>query len=326
MEKILVFLETAEDMRLLNHAGKLARQREYELIAVTMEAVALSELAKEPVSRLYRMPHGCDEYLCAAILTAFCRTEKPEILLFPATVYSRMAAPMVAADLQAGLVADCTGLEWADDGFVQIRPAFGSSCLASIRTKGTPQIATVRRGAVGDIPSGEGTAIPTPVILPEPDCIARKRPILTTSTARKAQQTLYNAEIIVSGGYGVGSAEGFRLLEALADKLHAGLGASRAAVNAGFAPYRCQVGLTGQIVRPKLYLAFGISGAVQHLVGMEAAETVIAVNSDKQAPIFSYADYGFVADWETTVKRLLAHLDNNSNLNTPSGVIDIITS
>ena len=113
-------------------------------------------------------------------------------------------------------------------------------------------------------------------------------------------------------------------METLASKLSAGLGASRAAVNAGFAPYRCQVGLTGQIVRPKLYLAFGISGAVQHLVGMEAAETVIAVNRDPRAPIFSYADYGLVSDWEPTARRLLELLDNNPNFNNPSDVKEML--
>ena len=120
---------------------------------------------------------------------------------------------------------------------------------------------------------------------------------------------LSQADIIVAGGMGVGSREGFRKLELLAAKLGAGLGASRTAVDAGFAPYRCQVGMTGVTVCPKVYLAVGISGAVQHLAGMSGSEKVIAINSDPKAPIFDYADYGIVGDWEEIVDSLLKEED-----------------
>ena len=123
----------------------------------------------------------------------------------------------------------------------------------------------------------------------------------------RAKHELYCAEVIVSGGFGVGSKEGFALLSELADAMNAGLGASRAAVNAGFASYKNQVGLTGQIVRPRIYIAFGISGAVQHIIGMEASQTVIAINNDSHAPIFSHADYGIVSDWEPIAREMLAY-------------------
>ena len=324
MGDIYVFLEAAEDLQLLSHGNQLAEERHCGLVAISKQSVPVRSQAFYRVRKIYCIPDWWDENKCAVAITEICAENKPDILLFPATIFSRMTAPLVAADLKAGLVADCTTLEWTADGFLQTRPAFGSSCLAGILTMGTPQIATVRRGAVGSRCYGESGEEPEVVELSKPGGVSGKGPLRVMSTPRKKEQDLYNAEIIVSGGFGVGSAEGFKLLETLASKLSAGLGASRAAVNAGFAPYRCQVGLTGQIVRPKLYLAFGISGAVQHLVGMEAAETVIAVNRDPRAPIFSYADYGLVSDWEPTARRLLELLDNNPNFNNPSDVKEML--
>lgn len=306
--KIIVFLEAAEDLPLLRSGAALSRERGYALIAVSLDTVPLKSLCLEPVTKIYRLPSLCSESACAESLSKLCREEDPEILLFPATVYSRTVAPLVAARLHTGLVADCTELRWENGAFVQTRPALGSAYLASIQTTGRPKIATVRRGAVGKPLPGGGTAEPPVVsLLPQLDATELAVQIIGREP-RKKEPTLSQAEIIVAGGYGVGSAEGFALLEILAKRLSASLGASRAAVNAGFAPYRCQIGLTGQIVRPRVYLAFGISGAVQHLVGMEAAETVIAVNSDKNAPIFSYADYGLTEDWKNVVLHLLERL------------------
>ena len=306
--KIVVFLEAAEDLPLLGCGAALSGERGCALIAVSLDTVPLKALCLEPVTKNYRLPSSCGESACAECLAALCREEDPEILLFPATAYSRTVAPLVAARLQTGLVADCTGLKWENGVFVQTRPALGSAYLASIQTAGRPKIATVRRGAVGKPLPGEKTAEPPVVsLLPQFDAAELAVQIIGREL-RKKEPSLSQAEIIVAGGYGIGSPEGFALLGTLAKRLSAGLGASRAAVNAGFAPYRCQVGLTGQIVRPRVYLAFAISGAVQHLVGMEAAETVIAVNSDKNAPIFSYADYGLTEDWKSVVLRLLERL------------------
>ena len=127
-------------------------------------------------------------------------------------------------------------------------------------------------------------------------------------TLRDESMPLHRTKIILAGGLGIGSREGFEQLEALARKLGAAVAASRAAVDAGFAPYRCQVGITGVTVCPQLYIAVGISGAVQHLAGMSGAQKVIAINSDPHAPIFDYADYGIVGDWKTIFDNLLEEL------------------
>ena len=305
MGKISVFLESEEDLTLYFCGRELARQKGCELVPICLDVVQTENLAFEPVRRIYRLPTSFDETMCAAAIAALCREEEPAVLLFPATVFSRMTAPMVAAELQAALVADCTGLEWSAEGLIQTRPAYGSSYLAAIRSSGATAIATVRRGTVGSRSDNALKTEPTIFSVSEVSEKRWNKPVLVDRIPKKNQQTLYNAEIVVAGGRGVGSADGFRLLEELAVSLSGSLAASRAAVNDGFAPYRCQVGLTGQIVRPRLYLAFGISGAVQHLVGMEQAKTVIAVNRDKDAPIFSHADFGLVADWEKTALRLL---------------------
>ena len=166
------------------------------------------------------------------------------------------------------------------------------------------QLATVR----------PGTFRPAEAPCPQPEITPEYYTPATTQLRQIATELftqgkpLSQAQIIVAGGLGVGSKEGFQKLQQLAERLGAGLGASRCAVDSGFAPYRCQVGITGTTVCPKLYIAVGISGAVQHLSGMSGAEKVIAINSDPKAPIFDYADYGIVGDWEAAVDALMEQL------------------
>jgi electron transfer flavoprotein alpha subunit len=183
------------------------------------------------------------------------------------------------------------------------RPTFGRSLLADILCPThRPQMATVCPGAyLPDIPivsRKSGLVIPVEPPREPPDAVLLQSII-------SGNQPLSAARRIVAGGKGIGSREGFRLLEQLAAAMGAAVGASRAAVNAGYAPYPQQIGLTGQTVRPCVYLAFGISGAVQHLVGMEKSDLIIAVNTDPRAPIFEYADYGIVGDWQETAEELL---------------------
>ena len=205
--------------------------------------------------------------------------------------------PMLAWLLDGGLTADCTGLEMEGDELIQTRPACGNSLMATLRTVSPIQMATVRPGT---FPPRKCQASSVTVI-PENYHPREEKVKIIEDTVFGEGKPLSQAEIVIAGGLGVGSKENFRKLEGLAEALGAGVGASRAAVDAGFAPYRCQIGMTGVTVCPKLYIAVGISGAVQHLAGMSGAEKVIAINSDPHAPIFDYADYGIVGDWETAM-------------------------
>lgn len=229
---------------------------------------------------------------------------KSTIVLAPATVRMRNIMPMVAAELSAGLTADCIGIELDEEGqLLQTRPAFGNSTMAQIRTESPVQLATVRPGTFRfrEIPAEDPVRISE--IAPKDEKVACLE-ILPFSQGAP----LLQAQIVVAGGLGIGSKKGFSKLEQLAKKLGGAVAASRSAVDAGFAPYHCQVGITGVTVCPELYIAVGISGAVQHLSGMSGATKIIAINSDPKAPIFDYADYGIVGDWEATIDRLLEEL------------------
>lgn len=229
--------------------------------------------------------------------------EKPWVIAASADTFGRTVAATVAALLETGLGADCTALEEREDGLLLMtRPTFGQSLMAKIICPShRPQIATVRpgtylpekkrEGCKGEIIRVEDFFQPSVVQLLE------RQPGM--------DKLLSFARIIVAGGRGIGSREGFELLGQLASAMGASLGASREAVSAGYAAYHRQIGLTGQTVGPDVYIAFGISGAVQHLAGMEKSSVVIAVNSDEKAPIFEYADYGIVGDWERAAQAML---------------------
>ena len=212
----------------------------------------------------------------------------------------RNLMPMLAWHLKAGLTADCTALRLEGGRLFQTRPAFGNSLMADICSLSDIQMATVRPGTFRP----EKRPVGNPIV-ERLTFVPSNRVRLLDFTPFPEGKPLSQAEIIVAGGMGVGSREGFAKLEKLAKKLGAGLGASRTAVSAGLAPHSCQVGMTGVTVCPKLYLAFGISGAVQHLAGMSGSGIVVAVNRDPKAPIFDYADYGIVGDWEVIADQLL---------------------
>jgi len=241
-----------------------------------------------------------DETAFADFLSEKIQQWGSRIILAPATVPMRNIMPALAWKLGGGLTADCTALTLEDAALIQTRPAFGNSLMANIRSLSQIQMATVRPGTF----RAEERLVQHPQIYAEAYSGAGRVRVLSFDAYKKGKP-LSQAEIIVAGGMGIGSKEGFRKLELLADRLGAGLGASRSAVDAGFAPFRCQVGLTGATVCPKLYIAVGISGAVQHLAGMSGSGKIIAINSDPKAPIFDYADYGVVGDWEAVIDPLL---------------------
>ena len=233
----------------------------------------------------------------------------PDIALFPATVRGRFLSAWAAAKLDTGLTADCTGLDITTEGLLrQIRPAYGSNLTAQILCREKrPQMASVRPG-VFPMPRDEDRSHCPPVITDMSALAAGEMLTLLDSIPMDGGTSLQNAQVIVAGGKGIGGREGFDLLDKLAALLGGAVGATRSAVDAGWAPYARQIGQTGVTVRPRLYIAFGISGMIQHTVGMSASKTVIAVNTDRNAPIFKSADIGIVAPWRETAGYMIEYL------------------
>ncbi len=247
-------------------------------------------------------------------LSETLRTLQPDVMLFPATIRGRFLSAWVAARLETGLTADCTDLTLTEDGLLkQVRPAFGGNLTAEILCRNhRPQMASVRPG-VFPVPEGrEGRQIPVYLCNADesiPQCLRR----IAFQPAEKGI-SLQNARVIVAGGKGVGSKAGFAKLAELADLLGGAVGATRSAVDAGWIGYEHQIGQTGVTVRPDFYIAVGISGFIQHTVGMNAAKTVLAINKDRNAPIFKQADYGIVSDWEEAVDGLIEYLKGRIKL------------
>jgi electron transfer flavoprotein alpha subunit len=224
---------------------------------------------------------------------------KPDTVLFGATSTGRDLAPRIASRLKTGLTADCTELDIdVETGNVQwTRPAFGGNLMAVIECPNTrPQMGTVRPGVFkkGTCHDGHIAEIIRETVIKPP--AGRAKMIEFLDDVAEAMVNLEEAEIIVSGGRGLGKPENFALVKALADALGGVVGSSRAAVDAGWIPHAHQVGQTGKTVGPKLYIACGISGAIQHLAGMSSSDTIVAINKDPDAPIFTVADYGIVGN------------------------------
>lgn len=304
MKEILVLCPFGLDAGLVSKAAALSGESPVRVLVPEADMEAAQDVGAGIIHTLVADSPIADEALFSRWLAEKITGWGSRILLAPATVSMRNVMPMLAWRLEAGLTADCTGLTVEGDELIQTRPAFGNSLMAKIRTVSSVQMATVRPGT---FPPRKCRASSVTVI-PETYCPREERVTITEDTFFGEGKPLSQAEIVIAGGLGVGSKENFRKLEVLADVLGAGVGASRAAVDAGFAPYRCQIGMTGVTVCPKLYIAVGISGAVQHLAGMSGAEKVIAINSDPHAPIFDYADYGIVGDWEKVIDQWIAIL------------------
>jgi len=221
-------------------------------------------------------------------------------ILAPATTVGKNVLPRVAALLDVAQISEITGIESAD---TFVRPIYAGNALATVKSADPVKVITVRTTAFDAVDGGNSAEIET-----IPAAADTAQSTLTHRELSKSERPeLGAAKIIVSGGRGLGNGENYRaLLEPLADKLGAALGASRAAVDAGFVPNDYQVGQTGKIVAPQLYIAIGISGAIQHLAGMKESKVIVAINKDPDAPIFQIADYGLVADLFETVPALAA--------------------
>jgi electron transfer flavoprotein alpha subunit len=238
------------------------------------------------------------ENLAALVLTI---AEQYSHILGPASAYGKNVLPRVAASLDVQQISEISAVE-SPDTFV--RPTYAGNAMATVQSSDRIKVITVRATAFD--PAGEQAAAPVENLAPGPDLGLTQFKGAELSKSERPELTA--ARIIVSGGRGMGSAENFKILEALADKLGAAVGASRAAVDSGFMPNEYQVGQTGKIVAPELYIAIGISGAIQHLAGMKDSKVIVAINKDAEAPIFSVASYWLVDDLFKAVPELTQEL------------------
>ena len=298
---------------LLGVGRRLADKLGVELSAVLFGATkdSAEELIKYGADRVYLAQDPALERFndepYARLLISLINTYKPEIVLAGATPIGRSFFPRVAATLRAGLTADCTAFDIEPEtrNLLQTRPAFGGNIMATIITPSRrPQMATVRPRVMKRLepdPSRKGE-----IIFIKPDSISsRTRVIDSIKEVSELAVNLQEADVIVAGGRGLGDPKGFKMLEELAGLLGGAVGASRAAVDAGWISYSHQIGQTGKTVCPKLYIACGISGAVQHLVGMQSSDIIVAINKNPEAPIFNVADYGIVGDVYEIVPLLI---------------------
>ncbi len=306
-------------LELLGEGRRLASE-----IGTTLAAVLLGEhigsLTDELIARGADKVYVADDPALASYTTdaygkvifEAIKTYKPEIVLLGATHIGRDLGPCLAVKCGTGLTADCTRLEIdpADKKLMQTRPAFGGNLMATILCPNhRPQMSTVRPGvmqkrAFDD--SRRGEVVPLPVAFSDDELRTK---VLEVVRSAKEVVRLTDADVIVSGGRGLGNAEGFALIRRLADRLGGVVGASRAAVDAGWIDHAHQVGQTGTTVKPRLYFACGISGAIQHLAGMQGSDVIIAINKNPLAPIFEVADYGIAGDLYKVIPALIDALD-----------------
>ena len=255
----------------------------------------------------------------SAILVKLFQEEQPQISLLGATVIGRDLGPRVSSALGSGLTADCTNLEIGEyedkktgkvyeNLLYQIRPAFGGNIIATIvNPDHRPQMATVRQGVMKNEPAGKGKGEIKNHKVSDYVSAADMAVSVIDRHMQKPSHHLDTASIVVAGGYGMGSREGFEMLYKLADALHAEVGASRAAVDAGFVDHDRQIGQTGITVRPKLYIACGISGQIQHIAGMRESSLIMSINQDPDAPINAIADYVITGRVEDVIPKLIRH-------------------
>ncbi|MBO8429328.1 MAG: electron transfer flavoprotein subunit alpha/FixB family protein [Bacteroidetes bacterium] len=337
MNNIIVFCETDNgklcdvSLELLTKGRALAQTLKCDLEALLI-GFNVENLAKELYSYGAKRVHLADnpklEFFrtlpYAAITIALFKEEKPQIALFGATSIGRDLAPRVSSALHSGLTADCTSLEIGDHQdakgnrwenlLYQIRPAFGGNIIATIvNPEHRPQMATVREGVMKKEPlaqpiEGSINRIDTGKVLMDTDFVVS----IIERQIEEKKIDIKSSQIIVAGGYGVGSKENFKLIFDLAKVLGAEVGASRAAVDAGFVEHERQVGQTGVTVRPKLFISVGISGQIQHTAGMDQSSMIISINSDPDAPIHQIADYAIIGDLNEVIPKMIASYKKHS--------------
>lgn len=259
---------------------------------------ALDGVAKVLVADDAAYAHGLAEPLADLIVSL---AGDYSHIVAPSTALAKSVAPRVAALLDVMVLSDVTGVVDAD---TFERPIYAGNAIQTVKSADPVKVLTVRTASFEA--AGAGGSAPIEAVAPAGD--KGLSAWVEDKVVKSDRPELTSAKIVVSGGRGIGSAENFALIEALADKLHAAVGASRAAVDSGYAPNDRQVGQTGKVVAPELYVAVGISGAIQHLAGMKDSKVIVAINKDEEAPIFQVADYGLVGDLFTTLPELTQKL------------------
>lgn len=338
MNNIFVYIELENgavadvSLELLTKGRELA-----DTLKVKLEAVVLGEhlagIEKEMAKYGADTVWVADDAIFApfrtlphtAVMCGLVEQEKPQIVLFGATPVGRDFAPRVSSALHSGLTADCTQLVIGDHAdpktgkgytnlLYQIRPAFGGNIIATIvNPDHRPQMATVREGVMrkeeAEKPrAGEVKPIDWRKFVKDTDLAVK----IIDRQIEERRINIKGASVIVAGGYGMGSKENFKLVYELAEALGAEVGASRAAVDAGFADHARQIGQTGVTVRPKLYIACGISGQIQHTAGMDQSSMVISINNDPEAPINKIADYAITGDVNEVIPKMIKYYKQNS--------------
>ncbi|MBN2482637.1 MAG: electron transfer flavoprotein subunit alpha [Candidatus Omnitrophica bacterium] len=329
---VWVFIEEESEkiagvsFELLNKARQLASDLDTEVVGVYLGHTLkdkIPELFYKGADKVIFVDHPkLGHYIAenyANVISHLIQKYKPEIVLAGATTTGRSLVSRIAIRIYAGLTADCTGLDIDKDKhlLIQTRPAFGGNIMAQIITPNhRPQMATVRHKVMPECEldtNRTGKLIQEKV---EEDLFDSRIRFIDFLKEEAYKVNLAEADIIVSGGRGLQKPENFEMIKALADSLGAAIGASRAAVDAGWMPYSHQVGQTGRTVSPKIYIACGISGQIQHLVGMQSAKVIVAINKDPQAPIFKVANYGIVGDIFKVIPLLTKALSNQAKTST----------
>jgi len=279
-----------------NQVGSLAD----ELISIGADKVVICD---SPELKDYS-----DESFCK-ILAEVAKNESSAVIFGGATFAGKSLFGRLAATLSSGLVPDITDIEWDGDNILATRPAYGGKAFLKVSPAGPgPQMATLRPKAFEDPAASDGRSGEKEELAFDPAKFGSRTKVVQSVSESDQQVSLTDADIIVSGGRGLREADNFKMIRELADILGAAVGASRATVDAGWIPYAHQVGQTGKTVNPKLYIACGISGAIQHLVGMQSSKTIVAINRDPEAPIFKVATYGIVGDLFEILPKLTERL------------------
>lgn len=327
MYNIFVYIEENDDrirdvsLELISHAKKMTENTEGQVCAVFagshLKEVIKEDITKYGADKIYFIKNeklsSYNELYFSHSIVEMINEKKPDVMLFGATKRGRSLAPRVSSSLKTGLTADCTGLELVEkNGEIKLastRPTFGGSLMATILCKKTPQMATVRE----HIFKKEERVIKNTVVeefFPNLEMPESSLKVLDfVFDKEKNTDNFSGAEVILSGGLGLGNKENFEKLKKLSSLMGGAYGATRAAVDRGYVSKERQIGQTGKNVAPKIYIAFGISGAIQHLCGIENSDYIIAINNDKDAPIFQNCDLGIVGDASEIIDELLLVLD-----------------
>ncbi|MHB8079384.1 MAG: electron transfer flavoprotein subunit alpha/FixB family protein [Candidatus Krumholzibacteriia bacterium] len=320
MPNIAVFIEQRDGQvrkvawQMIAEARRLVDQAGGEVWGVHLHAAACDtarQAGAHGAHRLFTAQHDLfrlyDSAAWTAAVVAFAREQKPDLILIGATALGKDLAPKVAQRLGAACISDSVALRYDGGAFEVRRPIYAGKCFVDVVPQTSPAVVAVRPNAFA-LGAGDGAAVAETPFAPGVDGGGPRARVVEVQATEGRKIELTEAEVVVSGGRGIKGPEHYHLIEELAASLGAAAGASRAIVDAGWVPHANQVGQTGKTVSPKLYVACGISGAIQHLAGMSSSKCIVAINKDPNAPIFKVADYGIVGDLFQIVPALQAEI------------------